>query len=139
MAKQTYLYLTKSIKTPVARIQPADTTNYVTIFSAGTDDSYIESLIATSDDSSARIVVVSIFDGSNNYPILAVNIPAGSGTDGTNAAVDLLNYQSGAGLPLNANGKRYIKLASGYSLKAKVTTTMTTAKTMYITGQGEDF
>ena len=53
-------------------------------------------------------------------------------------SIDLLNYGTAAGLPLNANVTS-IKLATGWSLKVKVITTMTAAKTMYVTMMGEDF
>ena len=139
MAKQTNLYLTQSVKTAAVVIQPAHTTTYRTLFTAGTNDSYIEDVTACSDDTSTRYVTLALDDGASQYPICTTMVIAGSGTDGINGSIDLLNYGTAAGLPLNANGKRYIKLATGWSLKVKVITTMTAAKTMYVTMQGEDF
>ena len=139
MAKQTNLYLTQSVKTAAVVIQPAHTTTYRTLFTAGTNDSYIECITACSDDTSTRYVTLALDDGASQHIIGTTAVVAGSGTDGTNPAIDLLNYATAPGLPLNANGKRYIKLATGWSLKVKVITTMTAAKTMYVTMMGEDF
>lgn len=120
MASNKSAIFVKNPKTPVVQILPADTTTAKTIVTAGAEGSLIDSISVTSTDTSAVIIVISI----GTTPIGEIIIPAGSGTDGTSASVNLLQLtqlpflQSNGSLPLGALGT--------LSVAAKVTITAAT-------------
>jgi hypothetical protein len=80
------------------------------------------------------IITVSAVD----YVVGEINIPAGSGTNGTSEAVDVLNVTD---LPwLTGDGvNQCLLLASGVPLKFKAKTTVTAGKIIQLFGQGGDF
>lgn len=127
-----------TIKTPVAQIQNSDGTNAVTFFTAGVSGSKLEAIAATSTDTSAVVVQAIITVSSVDYVVGEINIPAGSGTNGTSEAVDVLNVTD---LPwLTGDGvNQCLLLASGVPLKFKAKTTVTAGKIIQLFGQGGDF
>lgn len=108
-------------------------TNGVAIYTGGTYGSIVESLVFSTDDTTAVNAYVYIYTGTTVKPLGIVNIPIQSGDLGTVANVDAL-AGSGVtliGLPINAQGKRYIPLKSGDVLKFSVKAAVTAAKTVY--------
>ena len=80
------------------------------VFTAGADGGVAVNLTATSTDTSAVICVLTINDGSQTNIIGEVSIPAGAGTDGTTAAVNILDdtampgrFQNDGSLIVGAN------------------------------------
>lgn len=128
MAKSTSLNVTQNIANPGVTILPADTTSFKALHTAGANDDVIKSLMITSTDSAAMNVQLAINNGSSDFVIGTVAVPANSGTNGTAAAVDALASAVMPGLPLDQNGKRVLPLKGTYILKARVLVTVTTAK-----------
>jgi len=115
-------------------------TNGVTCFTAGAYGSIIESLVISTDDTAAVNVWFYIYRGTTVIPLGIVNTPLRSGDLGTVANVDALAGSgiSLIGLPVNAQGKRFISLEASDVLKFTVLATMTAAKSLYVTAIGFD-
>jgi len=139
MAKTTSLYLPKGVNTGKVQIVNADTTTLKTLFTAGADDSNLKAIIATSDDTSTVNLRVLLTSGGTDYQLGTVRIVTLSGTDGAANNIDVLNSTAFAGLPLDANGKRYIPLKNGDVIKVAALATVTSGKTVNVTAFGEDF
>lgn len=85
------LFISKPRLEPV-QILPADTTVAKALFTPGTTEGAIVTAIkVTSTDTVAQILQFSIFDGALDHILGEVSIPAGSGTDGQSATVDVLD------------------------------------------------
>jgi hypothetical protein len=139
MAKSTNLNFTKNLKLSGVKILPADTTTLKTLFTAGADDSVVKSINVQSTDTAARIVQLSVNDGTNDFLIGAVNIPLRSGDTGLVAAIDLLGGTLMPSLPYDANGKRILPLPAGYILKVNSQSTVTAAKEITFVCMAEDY
>lgn len=136
MAKQTSAFKPTGYRLESAKFTSADTTTGKSVGAAGANDSAIKGIIISSDDTSARNMQLIAYDGATSYVLDTKAVPAGSGTDGTNAAVDGLG---GSYLPLDGTGKKFIPLEAGWSLYAAMLATITAAKTVTITLVIEDY
>lgn len=139
MSKSTNLNFTQTLKMSAAKILPADTSNLVSLFSAGTNDSVVKAINVQSTDTAARIVQLWINDGDNDFLLGAVNVPLRSGDNGTAATIDLLGGTLMPSLPYDANGKRIIPLPAGFSLKVNSQTTVTAAREITFVCMAEDY
>jgi hypothetical protein len=135
----TYPSFVSSPNVGVVQILNADASNQKTVFTAGASGSKVSALMATSTDTSSRILQVSITRSATNYIIGSVTVPIAAGTDGVTAAVDLLGSTLLPGVPTDNDGTHYILLKSGDTINISSTTTVTTAKTVSITAIGADF
>lgn len=111
----------------------ADTTVAKAIFLAPADGSTITNINATSDDTSDVIAVITKNDGSNDFIIGEITIPAGAGTDGVTPAKSLLDSVAIPGA-LQNDGSMILKAAWSIKVNAKVT--MTAAKQVDIVASG---
>ena len=103
------------------KITAADTTTKKTAFTASTNGGAVITLTACSFDASPRIVVLSYNDGTTSFQIGEISVPAGSGTDGTNPPVNLLDpliIKS-----LDSDGSFVLKSLSKIEVSAKTTVT----------------
>jgi hypothetical protein len=119
-------------KLGLVQILNADASSKKTVVTAGANGSKLTALTASSDDTSARIIQLIVTRSATDYILASVSVPASSGTDGTAAAVNLLNPTILPGLSVDNDGQRYLFLESGDTLTVKSTTTVTTAKTVSI-------
>lgn len=88
----------------------ASGTTLSTLFNAGSEGALIDNISATNTSTTIDTVITLTFnDGTTDFDIGEVNVPAGSGTDGATPATNLLDetqlpyLQAGGGLPLGAN------------------------------------
>jgi hypothetical protein len=122
MAKSTNLNFTQNIVLSGAKIALADGQTPKTLFTAGANDSVVKAInVQSSDTATARVVVLTVNDGTTDYILGAVNIPLNSGNTGAIATVDLLGGTLLPSLPYDANGKRILPLPAGYVLKVNTT------------------
>lgn len=115
-------------------------TNGVTIYTAGAYGGRVISLTGVTDDTVTVNVFLYIYRGTTVIPIGLVNIPLSSGN--TNAArfnVDFLDGVNILGLPLDNTGRRYIPLMPNDVLKATTLANLTSAKTCWVHGSGNDY
>lgn len=109
------------------------------LYTAGPSGSIIKSLMANSDDTSARVVTLVIDNLTSKYCIGTINVPLQAGQTGAIPNVDMLANANLLGFVVDAAGKNVIQLQANYKLWAGVQTTMTAAKTLNIIGSAEDY
>lgn len=113
-------------------ILPADTTSYVDVYdnSAGSTPVRVEALNLCSDDTSTVNIQFARLKSATAYLMGTVRAVTLSGTDGAAARVNCLatlGVMASDGIPV-------IEIAAGEKLQAKSLVTVTTAKTVTITG-----
>jgi hypothetical protein len=116
---------------------PADTTTPKVVFTPdATNGSKLFAINTTSDDTANHSVQVWIYDGSTNYLLGTVPVPAYSGTDGVNKSVNLLDPVY---LPcLDADGELFLPSGS-YTVKCSTKVTVTAAKTLTFIAMGANY
>lgn len=108
-------------------IENADSTNLKTLFTAGADGALIDNIAVISDDTSAVIITITLNDGTTDFGIGELSIPAGAGTDGSTAAENLLDalklpyLQAGGGITLGSNHVLKVNAKSAVTATKKVT------------------
>ena len=137
MAKSESLNFTQEINTKGLTIANADASTLKTIYTGAGNDALVKALTVCSTDTSARTILFYVNDGSSDFMLGAIAIPAGSGTNGTASNVDVLATL--AGLANDSYGKRILLLNSGAVLKVKSTTTVTAATQIDILCQIEEY
>ena len=137
MAKNEALNFTQEINNKGVTIANADASTVKTIYTGAGNDAVVKGLTVCSSDSSARILQFYFNDGTADFFLGAVSIPAGSGTNGTASNVDILGALSG--LANDAYGKRILLMNSGSILKVKSTTTVTSSTQIDILAQIEEY
>jgi hypothetical protein len=124
-------------KLGLVQIVNADSTNWKTVYTAAAAAKLV-SVGACSDDSSSRVIQVSILRSATNYIIGAVSVPTLAGTDGSTAAVDLIGSLSPQ-LPLDTDGQHYLLLHSGDVVQVKATASVTSGKIVHVTATAAEF
>lgn len=118
-----------NIKNGPGQIVNATGSALVTLVTPGANGSRVKSLVATSDDTSARVVQLVVTIAAVDYIVGEVNVPIGAGTNGTEKAVSLLDTYN---LPwLQTDGiSFFMELAFGSVLKVRSKVTVTAGKTL---------
>ena len=121
------------VATVRAQILPADTTAWKDVYdnSAGTKAVRIEGLGITSDDTSTVNIQFSMLASGTNYLAGTVRAVTLSGTDGAAAKVNALTSIG----TLAPDGIYDLWIGAGEKLQAKSLVTVTSAKTVTITGR----
>ena len=114
-----------------------DGTTVKTCYTAGADDSVIKTIIVTSTDTAARDIQFHISDGTTNFQLRRVNIPASAGNSTSVAPVDCLSGFTG--LPLDEHGNRVLRLRRNFQLRANMVAAVTAATEIDVIVLGEDF
>lgn len=125
-------------KTPAARLQNADATAFVTIYTAPATGAKIEALSIASDDTVDVTLQFAITISSVDYVIGEVVVPDGSGTNGVDKVVNGLNSTDMPWLPTDG-ANRYLHLASGAALKVRAKAAVASGKSVYVVGQAGDY
>lgn len=116
----------------------ADGTTKKTLLTAGSSGSRVDTISATSDDTSTRVMQLWITSAGTDYLLGEVSITLGAGSDGSTKAISCLNTTD---LPWvrSEGGNPVIYLESGEVLKAMMKVAVTAAKTIYVRAQGGDY
>ena len=80
-----------TIKNAALDVENADGTTVQDLLTAGTNGARVNFISVVSDDTSDVVLDIIYNDGTTDYIIGAITIPAGSGTDGTTPSVSVLN------------------------------------------------
>jgi hypothetical protein len=128
MAKSTNLNFTQEINLVGKRLTSTDTTTFVTLYTASTDDAVVKSLTVTTTDTAAVNLKIAINDGTTDFLLGTVRVALASGTDGAVASVDVLGSSLLPGLPRDLNSRSILPLKNGHILKVGCLATMTAAK-----------
>jgi len=131
--------LISTIRNPAIRIQNADGTAFKSLgiapVAAGTR---LKSLHITSDDTADQVLQFAVTIGGVDYVLGEVSVPDGSGTNGTDNAVNGLNATKMPSLQTDGI-QRFLDLATGSDLKVRSKTAVTTAKAIYVLAEVGDF
>lgn len=139
MAKNQLLYFTKTAKQTGITFVNADGTSVKTLYTAPTDGAKVRAIVICSDDTSARDVLLYLSKSGTNYVVGHLDVPLGSGTNGTANAINGLNTTNLAWPTKDNNYNQYIELEGGESLKASMLVAVTAAKTVTIVVLTEDY
>ena len=115
------------------QIANADGQNQKTVYAAGANGSKVTALIATSSDTSARDVQISITNGGTSYPLGTISVPIGAGNSSAAVSVNLLNSTALPGIAIDSDGNPYIHLVSGDTLTVSALSTVTSGKLITVT------
>lgn len=115
----------------------ADGTNSKICFTAGADDSIIKAIIITSTDGNARDIQLQISNGTNNFQLRRLTIPANAGTNTSVSPVDALSVM--VGLPFDEHGNRVLRLRRGFQLKANLLAATSAGAEINVIVLGEDY
>ncbi len=138
MAVSNLPFFPQSINTDKQTLAIGDTQTVKAVSAGGTNGSKVSMLLATSNDTSARDVILYITISATNYPIGQISLPITAGALNTAPSINLLN-SSQLQLPLDANGNPYIYLGNGATLSISAPVTITTAKQVTIVATREDY
>lgn len=127
-----------TIKTAAAQILPADASNLITLYTAPTAGGKVESIAASSSDTSARDVSLVVTKGGVDYVIGTKTVPITAGQIAATPAVDLLNGTECPWARLDENSNRFLLLDTGCVLKVKSLTTVTAAKALQFLAQARE-
>ena len=127
----------QAIVTTVTNIVSSGASTPVQIAPGGTNGSKVEAVTIYTTDTATNTVTLYINQSSVNYPLLQFIVPAGSGNT-TTIPFNVLNVALMPWLPIDANGNRYLNLASGSALYASIAS-VTSAKTVTIMAQSAAF
>ena len=139
MAKSTNLNFTQEINLVGKRLTSTDTTAFVTLYTATTDDAVIKSITATTTDTAAVNLKIAISDGTTDFLLGTVRVALASGTDGAVASVDILGSGLLPGLPRDLNSRAILPLKNGHILKVGCLASMTAAKQTDILAVVEEY
>lgn len=115
----------------------ADAQTVKTVFTAGVDDSVIKAILITSTASVPQDIQFYISpDGTTNFELRRVSVPANAGNSGTIAPFDALTTPA---LPLDENGNGVLRLRRNFQLRANAFTALSGSEKINIIVLGEDF
>ncbi len=134
----------QTLHSTITQFTSTDTSTAKSIFAAGANGSAVNSIVVYTNDTTAINLQLGIYNGSTNFVIGTVNIPAVAGNSNSVPTVDLLRStqwggQLYLGFNYDANGNKTLFIPSGYSLYMNCIATMTSAKVTNILVQGGDF
>jgi hypothetical protein len=87
-----------------------------TVFTAGASGAIIDKFSLASTNASTLIVYILTYDGSVLKFKKAISVAANSGTDGTVAIADVLSSSNSPELPIDSNGKRYMRVKPNHTI-----------------------
>lgn len=125
-----------SVETSNNSIANSDGTDLQTVLTAGADGAAVTLMSATTTDTSAVIVVLTLSDGTTSIVIGEVTVPIGAGTDGSTPAKNLLDPLAMPGA-LQADGSLVMGPSAVLSVSAK--SAVTAAKTLDVTALGGQY
>src|SRR4051812_30338844 len=119
--------LISTVRNPAITLKSTDGVAFKSVGIAPVaDGSRVKSIHITSDDTSAVVLQFSVTIGAVDYILGEVNVPIGSGTNGSAVAVSGLN--AGQMPALQTDGiTHWLDLATGSDLKVKPKTAVTAA------------
>jgi hypothetical protein len=129
----------QTIQNWAVQILAADTTTKKTLVTGGTNGTKIEGINVNSDDTSAKTLLLYLSDGTTDYLLSWVNIPANSGFTTSIPAVAVLQSTQLPVFDYDSNGNKVFYLKAGWSIKVAAQATLTSAKTFNIVAFGTDF
>lgn len=126
-----------SIKNAAAQIANGGGTAFATLISGSSSGTRIDACSVTNGDASnAYVLQVALRVGSTDYVLGEVAVPAGSGTNGTAPAVNVLDVNA---LPALTASAGVLFLASGSAFRIRSKTAVSGVNTLNIVAVGGDY
>lgn len=125
-------------KFPKVQITNANNLTAQTLYTCGANGTLITGMWATSTDTSARDVQISVLNTST-YNIVTATVAINAGSVAGTPAVNLMSQANWPGLPLDNNGNPYFHCISGDVLQAGMIVQLTAAKFMNVFLVAADF
>lgn len=116
MAKQTNDYQPTGFNIAAVLMDAADTTVAKLILAAGANDSTVNQFSIRNAGSGSATIEILLYNGSTDFVLTTVIVPANAGTNGTVPALDVLELE----FIYNAS----IMLKAGWSIRARAKTTL---------------
>jgi hypothetical protein len=140
MPRQTdlYLYANTSVAPPITFVL-ADGTGSKVAITASANDTDLYALNVTSTDTASNKMAIHLYNGTTNYLLGTVTIPALAGFDASSQAINLINQTNLPGLMLNSVGKPYMPLYSGSFIRTSLLSIPSNGKTYVVTAWAKDF
>jgi hypothetical protein len=114
----------------LVQIFNATGTAQVTVVTAGGNGAKVLNLVASSTDTAAQTIAVSLVRSSTTYLLATTSVPANSGNASGTAPIDLLAIIPN--LPHDQDGQSYLFLNSGDTLVVNSAGTVTSGKTISV-------
>ena len=130
MSANTTPIFTGTVVQAALALTSATTTTAQTLIAAGTNGTRLDNITLTTTDTASNWYTLSLLISGVSYPIGQVYVSAGSGTNSSMPAVNLLQILLGG---------PSMYLAYGTTLQVAPATTITSAKTTYVTCNGGTF
>jgi hypothetical protein len=125
------------VKTPqlgLAILANTNTTNYLTMITAGASGSKVVGILLNSTDTAARSITIAANNGATSFPLTTISVPAGAG-NGTVNSVSVFNQNAPGGLngllPVDNDGQQYIFLPGANTLQMAAVVQLTNALNVY--------
>ena len=129
MSKSTNLNFAQNINSAGVAYSNSDSAATLkTLYTASANDAVVKAINVISTDTSARVFDLVINDGSADYWIASVSIPATAGTTGAIATVDMLGGTLMPSLPFDSTGKRILPMKATHLLKVRNVAQLTSGK-----------
>lgn len=128
---------TRQPRKGLVQIANADASNQKTVVTAGASGSKVTNLVASSTDTSARDIQVSVVRSATTYVLATTTVPITAGFVAGTPPVDLL--AAVPNLPRDQDGQPYLFVESGDTLVVNALTTVTTAKVVSVHSDYSDF
>ena len=126
-------------KMPKVQITNANGTTAQTLYACGADGTKVTGLFATSTDTVARDVQITVVNGATTYVLTTVTTAINAGNVAGTAPVNLLSTTNFPGLPVDSDGNPYFYCESTDTLKVGVLVTVTSGKFVNVTAVAADF
>lgn len=139
MAANTKAIYPGSVNSGSAKFETADGTDLKDVFTAGSEGSRIDSLVATSNDGTPRKVTLYINDGVNDIPFGTTTIPANAGRDGVEAAKNLLDPVMMPQFDLASGNDPSKFLKTNHKLRAGLDGAVTADKEIWLLAAGGNY
>lgn len=122
----------QTIRNYAAQILPADGTGKKTLVTGGTNGSRVDAVNVASTETTARDLQIWLSNGTADFLLATISVPANSGNNNAAPSVDVLRHYVLPGLAVDASGNRILYVESGWSLKASATSALTAGKELVL-------
>lgn len=139
MPKQKELFLTRKYEIAAVAFNNADGVNPKLIITAGADDSRITSISIANTSASTLDILLYLNNGTTNFLLGHVDIPGGSGFNGTANQVSGLNRTNLPALEINSTGSPFLPLEAGWSLHGAMKSTIASPGVITVIAIAEEF
>lgn len=135
MAANTEAIFPNGVRNPPLLIENADGTTIQDLVIGGADASLVLAISVTSDDTADKDLLVYHSDGVDDYLIGRITIPDGSGSNGVDQTVSLLNQTN---FPHLKDDLCYA-LEAGHKIRIAAQAALTSGKKIYIVASVGDY